>query len=166
MLIINIIFQFLLLIKIQKVISINNNAMNHIYKNLYLGGHRAAENENLLKMYDIHTVINCAAELQNDYKDIISYDLNLYDMPEEQIILTFERTYDFVKKHLDHNILVHCYMGISRSSSFIIFYLMKEEKWDYDTCYEFVKKRRPCVEPNYGFEQQLRDYYNKYINNK
>ena len=54
MLIINIIFQLLLLlIKIQKVISINNNAMNHIYKNLYLGGHRAAENENLLKMYDI-----------------------------------------------------------------------------------------------------------------
>ena len=28
--------------------------MNHIYKNLYLGGHRAAENENLLKMYDIY----------------------------------------------------------------------------------------------------------------
>ena len=125
MLIINIIFQFLFLITITKVISINNNAMNHIYKNLYLGGHRAAENENLFKMYDIHTVINCASELQYNYKDIISYDLNLSDMPVEVIILIFEKVYDFVKKHLDHNILVHCFMGISRSSSFIIFYLMK-----------------------------------------
>ena len=137
--------------------------MDHIYKNLYLGNHEAAENEILLKMYDIYTVINCAAELQYDYKDLISYDLNLYDMPEEQIISTFESAYKFVKKHLNHNILIHCYMGISRSSSFVIFYLMKEEKWDYETCYEFVKKKRPIIDPNYGFEEQLKDYYYKYI---
>ena len=103
------------------------NHMDHIYKNLYLGDNHAAENENLLKMYDIKTVINCAAELRNNYKDLISFDLNLYDMPEERIISTFERTYEFVKKHLNNNIFVHCYMGISRSSSFVIFYLMKEE---------------------------------------
>ena len=164
MLILYIIFQFFLLIA--NAVSLYDKAMNHIYKNLYLGNRKAAQIENFLKMYDIHTVINCAAELQNDYKDVISYDLNLYDMPEEKIILVFERAYDFVKKHLDHNILVHCYMGISRSASFIIFYLMKEEKWDYDTCFEFVRKKRPCIEPNYGFERQLRDYYNQYINNK
>ena len=140
--------------------------MDHIYKNLYLGDHHAAENENLLKMYDIKTVINCAAELKNDYKDLISFDLNLYDMPEERIISTFEKAYEFVKKHLNNNIFVHCYMGISRSSSFVIFYLMKEEKWDYDKCFDFVRKRRPCIEPNYGFENQLRSYYNKNIKNK
>ena len=97
MLIINIIFQLILLIKIQKVISINNNAMNHIYKNLFLDDHRASENENLLKMYDIYTVINCAAELQNDYKNIISYDINLYDIPKEQIILIFKGHMTLVK---------------------------------------------------------------------
>ena len=140
--------------------------MNHIYKNLYLGSNEAAENEMLLKMYDIYTVINCAIELRHDYKDILSYELNLHDMPEERIISVFEATYKFVKRHLEHNILVHCYMGISRSSSFIIFYLMKEEKWDYDTCFEFVRKKRPCIEPNYGFENQLRKYYDKYIKNK
>ena len=117
-------------------------------------------------MYDIKTVINCAAELKNDYKDLISFDLYLYDMPEERIISTFEKAYEFVKKHLNNNIFVHCYMGISRSSSFVIFYLMKEEKWDYDTCYEFIKKKRPCICPNYGFERQLKEYYYKYIINK
>ena len=141
------------------------NHMDHIYKNLYLGDHHAAENENLLKMYDIKTVINCAAELRNNYKDLISFDLNLYDMPEERIISTFERTYEFVKKHLNNNIFVHCYMGISRSSSFVIFYLMKEEKWDYEKCYDFVKKKRSCIDPNYGFQEQLKNYYNNYIKN-
>ena len=102
--------------------------MDHIYKNIYLGNYLAAENENFLKMYDIYTVINFAAELYNEYNDIISYDLNLYDLPEENIINTFEKAYEYVKKNLGHNILVHCYMGISRSSSFVIFYLMKEEK--------------------------------------
>ena len=164
MLILYIIFQFFSLITLS--LSFNGKSMNHIYKNIYLGNYESAKNENFLKMYDIHTVINCAAELQNNYKDLILYDLNLYDMPEEKIINEFENAYNFVKRHLDHNILVHCYMGISRSSSFVIFYLMKEEKWDYETCFEFVRKKRPCIEPNYGFEQQLKDYYYKYIHNK
>ena len=139
--------------------------MNHIYKNIYLGNYEAAEDETYLKMYDIKTVINCAAELYNEYKDIKSLELNLYDMPEELIIPTFEKAYDYVKKNLDHNILVHCYMGISRSSSFVIFYLMKELKWDYETCLEFVQSKRPCASPNYGFETQLKEYYYKNIKN-
>ena len=44
--------------------------MNHIFKNIYLGDHRAAQNENYLKMYDILSVVNCAAELDYNYKDI------------------------------------------------------------------------------------------------
>ena len=147
------------------IYSFYDKPMNHIYKNIYLGNHNAAENENFLKMYDIKTVINCAAELQYDYKDLISYELNMYDMPEERIISVFESAYKFVKKHLNNNILVHCYMGISRSASFVIFYLMKEEKWDYETCFDYIQKKRPCVSPNYGFERQLKDYYYKYIKN-
>ena len=147
------------------IISFYDKPMNHIYKNIYLGGRKAAEDEILLKQYDIKTVINCAAELRYDYKDLISYELNLYDMPEERIISVFESAYKFVKKHLSNNIFVHCYMGISRSSSFVIFYLMKEEKWDYETCYNFVKKKRPCIDPNYGFERQLKEYYYKYVKN-
>ena len=147
------------------IYSFYDKPMNHIYKNIYLGDHNAAENENFLKMYDIKTVINCAAELQYDYKDLISFELYLYDMPEERIISLFESAYKFVKKHLNNNILVHCYMGISRSASFVIFYLMKEEKWDYETCFDYIQKKRPCVSPNYGFERQLKDYYYKYIKN-
>ena len=155
----------IILFNINYIDSFYGSPMNHIYKNIYLGDYRASWNENYLKMYDIHTVVNCAAELDNNYKDIKSYELYLSDMPSERLFPIFEDAYKFVKRHLDHNILVYCYMGISRSGSFVIFYLMKENGWDYDTCIEFIRKKRPIVDPNYGFENQLKDYYYKYIKN-
>ena len=145
------------------IYSFYGDPMNHIFKNIYLGDYRAAENENYLKMYDILSVVNCAAELDYNYKDIKSFELYLYDMPEERILPIFETAYNFVKRHLNHNILVHCYMGISRSTSFVVFYLMKENGWDYNTCIEFIKEKRPIADPNYGFENQLKEYYYKYI---
>ena len=148
------------------IYSFYGDPMNHIFKNIYLGDYRAALDENYLKMYDILYVVNCAAELNNEYKDLKSFELYLYDMPSEIIIPIFEKAYDFVKRHLNHNILVHCYMGISRSSSFVVFYLMKENGWDYNTCIEFIRKKRPIADPNYGFESQLKEYYYKNINKK
>ena len=32
-----------------------------------------------------------------------------------------------------------------------------------NACYYHMKERRPIVEPNYGFEEQLREYYYKNI---
>ena len=52
---------------------------------------------------------------------------------------------------------------MSRSASLVAFYMMKEKWWDYDTCYYYMKERRPIVEPNYGFAEQLREYYSKNI---
>ena len=52
---------------------------------------------------------------------------------------------------------------MSRSASLVALYLMKEKGWDYDTCYQFMKERRPVVDPNYGFVEQLREYYDKKI---
>ena len=139
--------------------SFYGDSMNHIFKNIYLGDFRAAQDENYLKMYDILSVVNCAVELDFNYKDIKTFELYLYDMPSERIINIFESAYDFVKRHLNHNILVHCYMGISRSTSFVIFYLMKENGWDYGTCINFIRQKRPISDPNYGFEMQLKEYY-------
>ena len=56
--------------------SFYGSPMNHIYKNIYLGDYRAAENENYLKMYDILSVVNCAAELGNDYREIKYENIN------------------------------------------------------------------------------------------
>ena len=137
--------------------------MNYIIDNIYLGNREAASNEEYLKEYNISTVINCADDLTSVYKDLKFMELRLYDRDEQNLFPKFDVAYKYIKLHSKNNILIHCSVGKSRSASLVIFYMMKEKGWDYDTCYRYVKERRPIIEPNGGFEAQLRDYYEKYI---
>ena len=87
----------------------------------------------------------------------------MYDTIDQPLFPKFEIAYKFIQLNKNGNILIHCYLGKSRSASLVAFYLMKEKGWDYDRCYEYMKERRPIVDPNYGFVEQLRQYYDKYI---
>ena len=49
-------------------------------------------------------------------------------------------------------------MGISRSSTIVIGYLMKYEKMSLRDAYTFVLKKRTCIHPNEGFLKQLFAY--------
>ena len=139
--------------------------MNYIIDNIYLGDSEAASNEEYLKEYNISTVVNCAESLTSEYKELKFMELRLYDIYEQNLFPKFNVAYKYIKLHSKNNILIHCVAGMSRSASLVIFYMMKEKGWDYDTCYRYVKERRPIIEPNGGFEAQLRDYYEKYIKN-
>ena len=55
-------------------------------------------------------------------------------------------------------ILVHCSMGISRSSFVIVAYLMRSQGWTWREALEYVKARRSCVDPNPYFVAGLNDY--------
>ena len=63
------------------------------------------------------------------------------------------------------NVLVHCAAGISRviitimqSSTLVIAYLMRKKVWSFREAIAFVRKSRPNVLPNLGFERQLKEY--------
>ena len=135
-----------------------DDSMNYIIDNIYLGNKVAARNETFLKEYNITTVVNCAKDLILEYKEIKFLELNLVDNLEQNLFPRFEVAYKFIKLNSEHNILIFCGLGMSRSASLVIFYLMKEKGWDYDICKEYIKKRRPIL-PNTGFEKQLREYY-------
>ena len=154
--------RYILFIIIINII-ICDDPMNYIIDNIYLGGNDAASDENYLKQYNITTVINCAEEIVSVYKDIKFLELNLYDSFNQPLFPKFEVAYKFIKKNSKNNILIHCALGVSRSASLVAFYLMKEKGWDYDTCYNYMKERRPIVNPNSNFVGQLREYYDKYI---
>jgi undecaprenyl pyrophosphate phosphatase UppP len=49
-------------------------------------------------------------------------------------------------------------MGISRSASTVIAYLMRKFNYGFSFAYNFVKKKRPIICPNYGFCRQLKDF--------
>ncbi|KAF2183508.1 phosphatases II [Zopfia rhizophila CBS 207.26] len=64
--------------------------------------------------------------------------------------------FDSVWKHPRSGVVVHCTQGISRSSSFIIAYLMRTLTLSYDTALSLARESRSLVTPNPGFERQLR----------
>lgn len=54
--------------------------------------------------------------------------------------------------------IVHCKMGVSRSASVVMAYIMKELGYDYERSFGYVKQLRSCVNPNESFRVQLRTY--------
>ena len=151
---------------ISLIIGQNQDSMHYIIDNIYLGDSEAASNEDYLKKHNITAVVNCAIEHISNYKDLNFLELRLHDYEYQNLFPMFEIAYKFIKNNSrkkDNYILIHCMAGISRSTSLVVFYLMKEKKWDYDTSINYIIERRPIVSPNSGFEKQLRNYYDRYI---
>lgn len=46
----------------------------------------------------------------------------------------------------------------TQSSTLVIAYLMRKKLWTFRETIAFVRKARPNVLPNLGFERQLKDY--------
>ncbi|KAJ7171324.1 protein-tyrosine phosphatase-like protein [Mycena filopes] len=52
-------------------------------------------------------------------------------------------------------VLVHCQQGVSRSTSIIIAYLIRNHAMSYPAALAFVKRKRACAKPNEGFARAL-----------
>ncbi len=65
-------------------------------------------------------------------------------------------------KSLNGKVLVHCQMGISRSPTIVIAYLMKRNDLTYDMAFNEVKLKRSIIDPNILFLSQLCDYERKF----
>jgi protein-tyrosine phosphatase len=62
-------------------------------------------------------------------------------------------------KDVGVNCLVHCSMGISRSSTVLTSFIMHTTGVGYDEALKIVKDARSCAEPNAGFADQLRYFH-------
>lgn len=131
---------------------------------LYLSGAIGAQSRALQAKYQVYDIISVGFFLSPVQKKNHDPTLTNYhffpledcdDQPLEhilpQVLTILQDNFKARKKTL-----VHCQMGISRSASCIIAFLMQQNKSDYDTALKFVKDKRPCVCPNPGFENKLR----------
>lgn len=82
------------------------------------------------------------------------------DLPHVNISLYFDRTTDFIHSSLIGcgKILVHCAMGISRSATCVIAYLIKYCHMDTLEAVKFLQQKRSIINPNPGFILQLQKY--------
>jgi protein-tyrosine phosphatase len=131
----------------------------HIIDNIYLGSaFNAASFYKLKDIYNISIIINVTNEISNYYPEHFQYKkYNLLDINEDSIIEYLDDAYNFIELNKDKNILIHCFMGASRSASLLAYYIMKKYNQTLDEVIDFISEKREIVNINCTFAQELKD---------
>ena len=139
--------------------------MNHpsqILKFLYLGNYKHSSDNKELKKLKINYILNCAIECHNYNlpKNIKELHLKVKDSETFDILNYFDTANEFINKCklMGGICLVHCKLGVSRSTTFVIAYLIKYANLTTDEAFAFVKSKRSSIKPNNGFMRQLYMY--------
>ncbi|WP_272946397.1 dual specificity protein phosphatase family protein [Candidatus Protochlamydia amoebophila] len=92
--------------------------------------------------------------------------LMIPDKMDINISQHFVELHQFIKEGTieKHKVLVHCEAGISRSSTVLIFYLMKEHSLNLKDAYIHVRSKKENIRPNQSFFQQLINYEKSLFN--
>lgn len=127
--------------------------------NIYVGGEKTLTDEDI----SFDAIINCTTHISNH--DPVKYnDGNYMKMGWEDAFFQeldgMEEALQFLDEKVNDdsikNVLIHCQMGISRSASVMIAYLIAKNSATYEEAYDFVQEKRPCIRPNSGFCNYLR----------
>ena len=139
-----------------------NSHPTEIFNWLYLGTFANACDVNELRRMKINYILNVANECNNKNlpRDIKELHLNIKDNEKFEILAYFDEANEFINKCKSEGgiLLVHCKLGISRSASFILAYLIKYHKLTLESALQFVKQKRNQIKPNEGFMKQLYEY--------
>ena len=138
---------------------------------LYLGGMYARQNPLVLENLGITHILNMAAEqhldtvyLENcniNVKHILADDYEMYNIRQH-----FEEAFQFIEDALSKNgrILIHCAVGISRSPTIVIAYIMYRYGMTYQNAFQYVQNLRPNINPNNSFKLQLQEFEYELMN--
>lgn len=137
----------------------------HVIDNIYLGSAYNAASYKILKELDIEVIINATTEISNYFpNDFIYSRYKLYDNNKNSIKKYLKKSFNNIieyQKKVRGNILVHCFMGSSRSASIVIYYLMRTQKnnknqlLNFDEAVSFLKQKRIIINPTFRLTKDL-----------
>ena len=129
-----------------------------ITEKIYLGNEDTARDKELLKKLNISHILICAEGCEPFFPNEYNYKiLYIDDAIDENILSWFKEAFEFIDSSVN-NIYIHCVMGISRSPTIVIGYLMYKKKMKYEEAYDFVRNKRNAISPNSGFQEQLKKF--------
>ena len=147
--------------------SIDQNP-SKIYENLYLGAVYHSTDEKFIKQKNIKHILSllehpCELSKNPDFTYIKFKHIDVCDKLSSNISDYFSECIDFIKNAHSQNeiVYVHCAMGISRSVSIVIAYLIQEKNMNFEAAFNYVKSCRPQADPNIGFTCQLMEFERK-----
>ncbi|NXT90857.1 DS13B phosphatase, partial [Anhinga rufa] len=145
----------------------SDNHVDQVWPNIYLGDAWAARSKTTLQSLNITHILNAAdgpysintgakyyEDLQIEY-----YGVEAFDDPSFDLSIFFYDAANFIGKALNTSggkVFVHCAMGVSRSASLVLAFLMIRENMTLVDALKTVGAHRDIC-PNSGFLGQLRD---------
>ena len=129
-----------------------------ITNKIYLGNEDTARDKEILNKLNISNILICAEGCEPFFPNEFKYKiLYIDDAIDENILSWLKEAFEFIDSSIN-NIYIHCAMGISRSPTIVISYLMYKKKMKYEEAYDFVKEKRKVISPNSGFQEQLKNF--------
>ena len=135
----------------------------HVIDNIYIGNSLNASNYYELIDNEITHVINVSEEISNYFPEEIEYlRIPVSDTNDASLDNYYAKALEFIN-NIDHfngknnNVLIHCFMGSSRSATIVVLYLMKVKNMSFDAAYKYLKRLRPVVNMNITFAEELQD---------
>ena len=138
-----------------------------IIDNLYLSNEKAANDAKFLRIHGITHIVNCAAHCERDavkHSTLHYLQIRAVDNSQERMAPFFERTFDFVDKAIEDGgkVLVHYFVGMSRSATIVLAYLIRKRNISFDDALNLVKEKRHIVKPNAKFKSELQNFSKKF----
>jgi atypical dual specificity phosphatase len=88
--------------------------------------------------------------------------LSVEDMPFFEVVPYLQRAVVWITRalasHPEARVVVHCFQGISRSSTVVAAYLIASRGLSVKEALAYLKSRRPIADPNFGFVAQLQEF--------
>ncbi|KAJ0406728.1 hypothetical protein P43SY_004553 [Pythium insidiosum] len=130
---------------------------------IFLGSFGAANNLVALKAAGITHIVCVSPTLSLVFPEQFSYlRLAVADTPDASIAHEFDSCLEFIDSALASDprnaVLVHCFVGRSRSVTVVVAYLLARQALSVEQALERVRLVRPQARPNTGFLAQLRRY--------
>ncbi|XP_073420584.1 dual specificity protein phosphatase 7-like [Dendrobates tinctorius] len=130
---------------------------------LYLGCAKDAANLEILGKYHIRYILNVTPNLPNAFEkngDFKYKQIPISDHWSQNLSQFFPEAISFIDEARSNKcgILVHCLAGISRSVTVTVAYLMQKLNLSLNDAYDFVKRKKSNISPNFNFMGQLLDF--------
>ena len=129
---------------------------------IYLGNSYNAANFNTLHNLQVDSIINVSNEIPNYFPSEFDYfKISIPDKNESSICCYFDSVIDYFFKSIENGkkiFFVHCYYGASRSAIVVLLLLIRYYNIDFDDAKELLEEKRPVVNINIVFLNELKNY--------
>lgn len=124
---------------------------------LYLGNLESSYCKDTLKKLGITHILMTCYDMTPIFPDDFVYEnIEVNDYKYENILQYLVKGIEFIEQ--SKICYVHCRLGISRSATFVLAYVMYKYRVHLYKAMDYVFNKRPKINPNEGFQIQLSDF--------